>query len=79
MCESQRAEAKSEEERGDLHGWWEEGAVGVMTRRLSISLVLKQPSALLWSTWRVSTGWPNERDEIEIAADRLPIIFPCEF
>ena len=30
--ESQHAETKGEEERSNLHGWWGEGTVGVVTR-----------------------------------------------
>jgi hypothetical protein len=32
MCESQRTEREGEEERGDLHDWWVEGAAGVVAR-----------------------------------------------
>ena len=58
VCESQRTEREGEEERGDLHDWWLEGAeLVLLAGDADVEFYLSSRGAPLFEpTWRVNTG-----------------------
>ena len=66
MCDGQRSEAKGEEERGDLHDWWREGTVGVVTRTWLISLAFKHPRFVVI---HVACEHRSAREKIRLLTD----------